>query len=472
MDMIGKTQRAGMNLLRGGRRCFRFPATGLLTLLLTLSFTLQAMMMGPAAAQGKISFLRDAETEELLRDYIAPIYRAAGVGGARINVYLVNDRQFNAFVADGRRVFVNVGALMQSDTPNQIIGVLAHETGHMAGGHLARLHDQIAGAQAIMVLSMLLAAGAVAAGGGGDAGQALLLGGQQLATRNVLRYQRGEEQAADRAGLSYLAATGQSGRGMIEIFRKFADQDLFGAQHADPYARSHPAPRDRIDAIKHLAESSPYYDRKDPPEIQYRHDLMRAKVSGYMNAPGTVLRDYPNSDRSVPAQYARTVMQMRQGKYRDALAAVDRLIGQSPSYAYFHELKGDILVAAGRPSDAVAPYRRALELKPREGLLRASYAKALVTANNASVLPTAISELQKALAQEPDHVEGWMQLAIAYGRVGQRADADLASAQAAVVRGDNDTAKLLAERAKRQFKPGSPGWLRADDIVKYKPKKN
>ena len=439
-------------------------------LLLALTMVLR-FGVAPAMAQGNVSFLRDAETEELLRDYIAPIYRAAGVGGSRINVYLVNDRSFNAFVADGRRVFVNVGALMESDTPNQIIGVLAHETGHMAGGHLARLHEQMAGAQAIMVLSMLLAAGAIAAGGG-QAGQAVLLGGQQLASRSLLRYQRGEEQAADRAGMTYLAATHQSGRGMIDVFRKFADQDLFGSQYADPYARSHPAPRDRIDSLEHLAKQSPYYDNKDAPELQYRHDLMRAKLSGYLNAPGTVLRDYPNSDRSVPAQYARTVMMMRQGKFRDALSGVDRLISQSASYAYFHELKGDILVQAGRPAEAIGPYRRALELKPNEGLLRASYAKAMVTANDPSMLPNAIAELRKALGQEPDHTEGWMQLAIAYGRTGQRADADLASAQAAVVRGDNDTAKVLAERAKRQFKPGSPGWLRADDIVKFKPKKN
>ncbi|MGE0232723.1 MAG: M48 family metalloprotease [Flavobacteriaceae bacterium] len=452
------------------RRSAGLSARGLICLMLAFALTFQ-IWVAPAAAQGKISFLRDAETEELLRDYIVPIYRAAGVGGSRINVYLVNDRQFNAFVADGRRVFVNVGALMQSATPNEIIGVLAHETGHMAGGHLARLHDQMAGAQAVMVLSMLLAAGAIAAGGG-QAGQAVLLGGQQLASRNLLRYQRGEEQAADRAGMAYLAATQQSGRGMIEVFRKFADQDLFGSQYADPYAQSHPTPRDRIESLEHLAKESPYYDRKDPPDLQYRHDLMRAKLSGYLNGPGTVLRDYPSSDRSVPAQYARTVMMMRQGKFRDALSGVDRLISQSSSYAYFHELKGDILIQAGRPAEAIGPYRRALDLKPNEGLLRASYAKAMVTANDQSMLPTAISELRKALGQEPDHTEGWMQLAIAYGRTGQRADADLASAQAALVRGDNDTAKLLAERAQRQFKPGSPGWLRADDIVKYKPKKN
>lgn len=449
-------------------RCFRRSLKGLISALIALLLVLETGI-GPALAKGRISFLRDAETEELLRDYTAPIYRAAGVGGAQINIYLVNNKQFNAFVADGRRIFINIGVLLDAATPNQVTGVIAHETGHMAGGHLARLHDQIASAQAISVLSMLLAAGAAVAGAG-SASSAIALGGQQVAQRSILRYQRGEERTADRAGLKYLEATGQSGRGMVETFEKLADQDLFGPQFIDPYARSHPTPRDRIESIRAIASKSRYFDRKDPPALQFRHDMMRAKVTGYAEAPNTIMRRYPARDKSLPARYARAVMDMRRGQYRKALRGVNGMIAERANYAYLHELKGDILVQAGRPKEAITPYRQAMKLKPNEPLLRASYAKALVTANQPRLLNEAVAELRRALGREPDHVEGWLQLAIAYGRLGRAADADLASAEAALARGDLNTAQQLAGRAKNRFKPGSPGWIRADDISKFRPR--
>lgn len=449
-----------------GGSAIRDHAMRAVAILAALCLFVQASAL-PALAQSRGGFLRDAETEELLRDYVRPIFRAAGISTSKINIYLINDKRFNAFVANGQRIFINVGVLLDAPRPNNVIGVLAHESGHIAGGHLARLQAELANAQAMAILSVLLAVGAAAAGAG-QASQALLLGGQQVATRGVLKYQRSEEQTADRAALTYLDATGQSARGMIETFQKFADQDLFGARYADPYAQSHPMPRERIAAISALAEKSRFYNVKDPPQLQFRHDMMRAKIVGYLEAPGTVMRRYPKSDKSLPAQYARTVMQMRQGNYRAAIGDADRLLSQMQSNPYLHELKGDILIQAGRPRDAIAPYRRAVELNPDAPLLRASYAKALVTANDAKLLPSAITELNRALRSEPDHTEGWMQLAIAYGRSGQNGEADLASAQASLARGDIDTAQQLAERAKKRLKTGSPGWLRADDITKIK----
>ena len=228
--------------------------------------------------------LRDTEAEALLRDYTRPILRAAGLEKQNIQIVIINDNSFNAFVADGRRIFVNYGAIMQSETPNQLIGVLAHETGHLAGGHLAKMRLQIANAQTMMIIATVLGAGALVAGastgGGGsglaNAGAAALAGPQEMVRRSLLSYQRSQEENADRAGVKFLTATGQSPKGMYETFKRFTYESLFAARGADPYLQSHPMPAERVAALEEFAHSSPYWDKKDDPTLQMRHDMARA----------------------------------------------------------------------------------------------------------------------------------------------------------------------------------------------------
>ena len=239
-----------------------------------------------------LPIIRDAETEELLRDYTRPILKAAGLQNQKIEVVIINDRQFNAFVADGRRIFVNLGALTDSKTPNQIIGVLAHETGHIAGGHLARRREQLANMQTMAILAMLAGAGAMVAGarGNNNMGQAapgMLMAPQSMIQRTLLSYVRTQEESADRAGVKFLEATGQSPRGMVETFQRFANDSMFIQDQVDPYLQSHPMPRERIMNLEHLAQQSPYFNKKDPPELQLRHDMMRAKLFAFSDAAGT-----------------------------------------------------------------------------------------------------------------------------------------------------------------------------------------
>lgn len=430
----------------------------------------------PAPAQIRASFIRDAEIETLLSDYTVPILRAAGVGVSAVQIYLIGSPTFNAFVADGRRIFINSGVLMQAKTPNEVIGVMAHETGHIAGGHLARMRSELRGAQAMSVLTMLLGAGAMAAGAmagaggtGAQAGQALMLGGQHAAQRTLLAYRRGEEAAADRAAVNYLNATGQSSKGMLETFSTLASQSFLSTKYTDPYAVSHPMPRERIAALEQLARNSPHFDKKDPPALQHRHNLARAKLHGYLEHPSSVARRYPRSDTSVAANYARTISKMRSGSYRDALSGVDRLINSEPNNAYFHELKGDLLVKAGRPREAIAPYRKAVSLAPRPGLIRVALGNALVATGDQALLNQGIQQLNQGLQAEPDYATGYRQLAIAYGRSGRVAEAELATAQEHFARGDHELAKRFAGRAQQGLKLGSPAWLRADDILKYRP---
>jgi predicted Zn-dependent protease len=430
----------------------------------------------PAHAQSVprgIPIIRDAEIEQLLRDYTNPILRAAGLAQQNIQVVIINDRAFNAFVMDGRRIFVNAGALMDAKTPNEIIGVLAHETGHIAGGHLSRLRQQLAQAQTQAILAMILGVGAAVAASrsGGNVGNpaAAILGPQETIRRSLLSYVRAQEEQADRAGVKFLAATGQSAKGMHDTFKRMADEILFAARNADPYLQSHPLPVERVRALEAMGKAMPHWDKHDPPELQLRHDLMRAKLSGFLDRGDSVARRYPAADPGLPTRYARAIATYRHADLRAAIAQIDGLIQAQPNNPYFHELKGQALLEGGKPAEAIAPLRRAVQLAPHPALIQVMLGQALNTINNPASADEAVALLRTALAQEPELPDAFAQLAMAYGRKGDLAQADLASAQAAFMRGDTLTARQLAARAKSRFPIGSPGWVKADDIVSYRP---
>ena len=416
--------------------------------------------------------IRDAEIEQLMRDYTLPILRAAGLAQQNVQVTIINDRTFNAFVMDGRRIFINAGALIDAKVPNEVIGVLAHETGHMAGGHLSRLRQQLAQAQVASIIALLVGlGGAVMAGrSGANIGNpaAAIMGPQESIRRSLLSYMRAQEEQADRGGVKFLAATGQSAKGMYDTFKRLSDQILFAAQSADPYLQSHPMPAERVAALEIIAKNSPNWDKKDPPELQLRHDLMRAKLAGFLDRGDTVARRYPATDTSLPARYARAIAAYRHGDLRTAIVQIDALIQSEPSNPYFHELKGQALLEGGKPAEAIAPLHRAIQLAPSPALIQVLLAQALNASDAPKSADQAVALLRTALAREPESVDGYTQLAMAYGRKGDLAQADLASALAAFMRGDHNTARQIAARAKTRFPVGSPGWVKADDIVSFK----
>ena len=445
---------------------------------LTITVALAVAPIPAPAQQAKgPPILRDTEAEQLLREYTRPILRAAGLEKQNIQMVIINEAVFNAFVADGRRIFVNYGAMMQSETPNQIIGVMAHETGHLAGGHLAKMREQIARAETQMIIAMLLGAGAMVAGarsggsGGGlsNAGAAALSAPGEVIRRNLLSYVRQQEENADRAGVKFLTATGQSAKGMYETFKRFTEESLFAARGADPYVQSHPMPAARVAALEELARSSPYWDKKDDPALQLRHDMVRAKISAFMERQDTVYRRYPQSNTGLPARYARAITTYLHGDLRSALAQIDALIQVQPANPYFYELRGQALLEGARPAEAITPLRKAVQLSNNAPLIEMLLGQALVASDNKAYTDEAISILRAAVSRETEAPIGYTQLAMAYGRKGDYAQADLASAQAAYLRGDNKTARDLASRAKTRFAIGTPGWVKADDIVSAKP---
>lgn len=455
--------------------------TSVRTVRATLAAVLAAALFHAQVAQAQgIRLLRDAEIEALVGEYAAPVLRVAGLGASNIRIHLVKSRDFNAFVVDGNNMFLNAGAIMKAETPNMLIGVIAHEAGHIAGGHLARLRATVARAQTAAFMLQLLGMAAMAVGaatGGGDdlgeAGAAVMYGGQSAVQRSILAYQQVEEGSADQAAVTYLNQTKQSSEGMLRTFRLFAEQGRYTLANADPYLMSHPMPAARIAQLENLARSSPYFNNRDSEALQLRHDLVRAKLDGFMNdrSPDTTLRKYPASNTSLPARYARAIARYFAGGMRAAAGEIDALIAAQPENPYFHELKGQFLLESNQAQAAVAPLRKAANLAPNSPLIRTLFAQSLLATGTDSDLKEAVGHLQKALARENQNALGYRLIGQAYGRLNRIGDAALASAQYYFYSGDLKNAKQQATTARQLLPENSTGWIRADDILNFKPPK-
>jgi predicted Zn-dependent protease len=416
------------------------------------------------AAQ-KLSFIRDTEIENTIRAYATPVFLAAGLDPTAVRIYLVNDKSLNAFVAGGQNLFINTGLLMRSENAEQVIGVIAHETGHIAGGHLARGQDAIRNASAESILAMVLGAAAAVASGRPDVGSAVAAGGRNTALRSYLSYSRTQEGAADAAAMRFLDATGQSAKGLLEFMHTLEGEELLPASLQDPYLRTHPLSRDRILALEDFVAKSPNSDKPEKPEFEEMHRRMVAKLYGFMDNPTTTLRRYPLSDTSLPARYAQTIAFWRKLDMGKALANIDALIAEHPDDPYFHELKGQMLYETGHPAEALKPYEAAVRLMPDAPLLRIGLADVQLELNNWEMLEPAIVNLRAALFRESNNPSVWRQLGIAYGRKGDVAQSSLALAEEALLVGEKPRAKFHAGKAEQLLPKGSPGWLQADDIL-------
>jgi predicted Zn-dependent protease len=301
-----------------------------------------------------------------------------------------------------------------------------------------------------------------------NAGAAAFSAPAEVIRRTLIGYVRQQEENADRAGVKFLTTTGQSAKGMYETFKRFTNDSLFAARGTDPYVQSHPMPAERVAALEEIAKSSPYWDKKDDAALQLRHDMVRAKISAFMERQDTVYRRYPMSSDTLPARYAHAISTYRHGDLRTALAQIDALIQLQPANPYFYELRGQALLEGGKPAEAIAPLRKAVQLSNNAPLIEMLLGQALVGTDNKAYTDEAIAILRAAVGRETEAPLGYTQLAMAYGKKGDYAQADLASAQAAYLRGDNKTARDLASRAKTRFAIGTPGWVKADDIVTSK----
>jgi len=433
--------------------------------------TLASVVVG-AVAQN-VPVVRDAEIEALVREYARPILKAAGLN-AGLDIVLVNDPSFNAFVA-GRRMFINTGALLAAETPNEIIGVIAHEAGHIAGGHQERLRLQLARAQTMAIVGTLLGIGAVAAAAAtdtpeiGQAGMGMASGSAEFARRGLLGYQRTEEATADRSAIRYLDATGQSARGMIKTFQRFQSALSLSGARVDPYKVSHPMPRDRIANLETLVTQSPYYDKADPESLQLRHDMMRAKIAVFTQGQSGLSRLSRRNLDPLAKQYGEAISAYLYGSPKAAAAKADALIKAQPKSPYFQELRGDSLMKANRPKEAADAYAKAVKLDPaRSGILQISLGQAFLAIGDPAATEKAVSFLKQGLAKDKENASGYQYLAQAYGQLGNVGEAELAIADQNFYSGNYFDAQVFATRAQQKLKRGTPAWLRAQDIIAFK----
>lgn len=421
------------------------------------------VVLASSATAHAQSLIRDTEIEGIIHDWSEPVLDAMGLDPAEVEILLVNDQELNAFATRGRIMGLNTGLILRTKTPNQLLGVIAHEAGHIKNRHTLRDGAQNAGMQPMI---MTMALGALAAiAGAPDAGAALLASSQYFGTLGALRYMQSQEGEADITGARALERAGESGRGMVEFFENFRAQEIFSDQRRYPYFRSHPLSSQRIEALRRPVEAAAHYDHRDSDERLAQHALVVAKIRAFMEAPNATLRDYPSSDVSLPARYGRVIAWYRDGQTQKALDAVDVLLEEQPENPYFWELKGQILFEEGRPAEALGAHGRSVELKPDAPLLRINLAHALIETRDPTQLAEAENQLKRALALEPDNTMGWRLLSQAYASQNKEGEARLASAEYWFALRRPDQAAQFAMRARDMLDRSSIEWRRATDIV-------
>jgi predicted Zn-dependent protease len=417
----------------------------------------------PASAQA-LDLLQDTETERLLRSYEEPILRVAGIDPVAVKMYIVNDTSLNAFVAEGQNIFVNAGLFILLENPNELTGVLAHETGHMAGGHLIRGTGAIAKAEIPMILSMVVGLAAAVAGAG-EAGMILMGIGQSAAEAQYMQFSRVQEATADQMGQRFLRATHQSGMGMVNVFNRMANDAARETRNPGAYATDHPADRDRVVDLQQMADESPYRDVPDSPESIHAFQMVKAKVIGYLLPARDVFYRYPLTDTSEPARYARAMVYMRTPDLPKALAEIQSLIKDEPKNPYFYEVLGNILVSMGRPDKGIAPFQTSVNLMPDAPELRALLAQAQITTEKLPLEKAGIDNLKISLQQDDDQPFAWYLMAQAYSDLKDEPRANLATAERFYTIGALPQAAVFAGRARQALAKGSPDWERANDIL-------
>lgn len=455
---------------RLGHATIALTVATLVSLALVSQIFLPQVRAQESGGSGAPTFIRDAEIENYLHALAAPIYRAADIDPQSISINIVESSVINAFVADGMNEFFYTGLLQLADSPEQLAGVIAHETGHIAGGHLIRGKEEMRNASAEAILGMLLAVAAGAASGSGQAAAGALSGSQQITERSYLSFSRTIESSADAAGMSFLDKAGISTRGMMEFFEKLAGQELLPTDQQAEYVRTHPLTQERIENVKDHLEHSPLKDVKLADKFYIMHDRMKAKLLGYLQ-PETALLRYTDNDKRLTARYARAIALYRTGQTDHAIALTDTLIHEEPTNPFFYELKAQIQFENGRIPDAIINYQKANDLLPDSALLHEAYGHALLESKDPKSLDLAIQQLLEANRLEEHQALVWRFLASAWGRKAEltkdsqlEAMANYALAEEAMAQGHDRTAGQLAERAMRGLPKGSPYWLRAQDI--------
>jgi predicted Zn-dependent protease len=417
---------------------------------------------GLARAQDGETLIRDTEIEEILHSDADPILKAAGIDPSTVQIVIIGSNELNAFAAP-RVMGVNTGLILRTKNPNQLQGVMAHETGHLAAGHSFRSGEMQSAGMKPFLLTMGLGILAAIAGSG-DAAAGLMGSASYFGTLGAIGYSREQEARADQAGATLLEKAGLSGRGLAEFFDNFRYQEVFDQARRYKYFQDHPLSSDRIDALINRVQAMPHYDEVDSPQAMAEHEIMKAKLDGFLN-PQTTMVKYSETDRGYPARYARAIAYYQMREPEKALKLIDSLLEEQPNNPYLWELKGQVLFEFGHVAEAEAPQRRSVELKPEAPLLRINLGQTLIALDDKAKVEEGVAELKKSLTLEEDNAEAWRLLAQAYDKRGEDGLARLATAEYDFDIGDTAQARVFAMRAREMLKKDSPDWRRATDIV-------
>lgn len=410
------------------------------------------------------SLIRDTEIEMMMREYTNPFIIAAGLQPSDVGIHLIADPSINAFVTNGQNIFMHTGTITQSETPLQIQGVLAHEVGHISGAHLARSGEAMNQAAIPMFATMGLGILAAIAGEG-QAGAALMASSQQFGALQFFTFTRVQESAADQAALRYLEATGTNPEGLMQFFERFRYQEAFSPARRFPYFRTHPLSSERVAALRERVLNSPYYGQPAPEEDTERLIRAQAKIFGFLAPPGHVFFQYPDSDQSLPARYARAVAHFREAQMDEARVEIESLIAEEPDNPFFQELYGQMLFESGFAEESIQYHERSVVLLPQAPLLRINLAMSMIATEDLALQEDAARHLRVALDIEPDNAFAWYQLSIVHERNGDTARAQLAIAEQAFAVGDNGRAMQFAARARQQLERGTVDWFRAGELM-------
>ncbi|MBV9570713.1 MAG: M48 family metallopeptidase [Alphaproteobacteria bacterium] len=460
-----------MFTIRSGKTAPRFLARALRIAGFFGPMVFGLLATAQSAVAQNIDIIRDAEIERVMRQYEDPLLKAAGLDPHSVKLYLVNDPEINAFATqspvpgESESIFVNTGTFLQLKTPNQLIGILAHETGHIAGGHIVRDASAIRKSAVPMLLGIALGVAAIAMGAGEAAMGAIALGGQ-AAQAQFFQFSRAQEATADQMGQRYLKATHQSGRGMLEVFNKFAGMEAeitYGRN--TPLITDHPLSRERIDLLQQLVEASPYKETKDSPAALHEFQLIQAKLAGFLNRVDTVLTRYPPSDQSAEGHYARAVAYFRKPDMKKAIEEANTLVKLEPNNPFYWEILGQIYVEMSQPQNGILPYQKSVDLAPDEPLLRLSLAAAQIATGKAQFAKPALDNLKIVLHQENNNSFAWYEAAQAYSDAGNEGMANLSTAELKYNVGNFKEAVHFATIAQHKLAAGSTDWQRAQDIL-------
>jgi len=434
------------------------------------------LAVGPASANigpagPRLVVIRDAETETLLRNFATPLFRAASLDPHLVRIIIIRDDAINSFVSTGNRMFIQTGLIEKVTSASGLVGVIAHETGHVYSGHLAKLPEILREAMLESIAALLI--GAAAGVAGRDAGGAVgtAMGGASMAQRNVLSFTRGMEQSADQDAMMFLDSNQWSARGLLDLFHQLEGQEALYSDMQDPYVLTHPLTRDRIEFVQHHVDTSPYSDARLPPGWEDEFQMVRAKLRGFLTPSSVTLARLAANDTAAPSRYERAIALYRLGHTDEAVALLDGLLAEQRANPWLYEMKGQVLFESGRVRAAIAPYQEAARLAPEEALIRQGLGRAMIESDDKALLAPAVQNLQTALRGERDDDFTWHQLGIAYGKLGDLGQASLALAEEALLQGDITSAHNFAARAETALPPG-PSRLRAQDITNAVKKEN